>query len=113
MNHWNREELERKLAQARRLTSGPINPLTRERRGQMIRDLLFQLQYLRQVAELLGQERGICFWVARSPLQNHKDRSKPRADPICRSVNLLRIDGHHSRSVVLLDLSRHGLYQGR
>jgi hypothetical protein len=37
MNHWDREELERELAQARRLASGSIDPLARERLGQVIR----------------------------------------------------------------------------
>jgi hypothetical protein len=43
MNRWNREELERKLAQARRLALEPTDPLTTERLAQMIEDLEFQL----------------------------------------------------------------------
>jgi hypothetical protein len=50
MNRWNREELERKLAQARRLALEPTDPLTRERLAQMIEDLEFQLQDQRRVA---------------------------------------------------------------
>lgn len=50
MIRWNREELERKLAQARRLALEPTDPLTRERLAQMIEDLEFQLQNQRKVA---------------------------------------------------------------
>jgi hypothetical protein len=45
-----REELNRKLAQARRLALEPTDPLTRERLAQMIEELEFQLQDLRKVA---------------------------------------------------------------
>jgi hypothetical protein len=50
MNRWNREELERKVAQARRLALEPTDPLTRERIAQMIEDLEFELWRQRQVA---------------------------------------------------------------
>ncbi len=50
MNRWNRQELERKLAQARRLALEPTDPLTRERLAQMIEDLEFQLRDQRKVA---------------------------------------------------------------
>jgi hypothetical protein len=39
-----REELNRKLAQARRLALEPTDPLTRERLAQLIEELEFQLQ---------------------------------------------------------------------
>jgi hypothetical protein len=45
-----REELNRRLAQARRLASEPSDPLTRERLAQLIGDLEFQLQDQRRVA---------------------------------------------------------------
>jgi len=45
-----REELNRKLVQARRLALEPSDPLTRERLAQLIEDLEFQLQDQRQVA---------------------------------------------------------------
>jgi hypothetical protein len=45
-----REELDRKLAQARRLALEPTDPLTRERLAQLIEELEFQLQDPRQVA---------------------------------------------------------------
>ena len=47
MNRYNREELERRLAQARRLA---LDPLTGERLVQMIEDLEFQLRNQRIVA---------------------------------------------------------------
>lgn len=47
-NH--REELIRKLTQARRLALEPADPLTRERLAQWIEDLEFQLQAPRKVA---------------------------------------------------------------
>jgi hypothetical protein len=43
-------ELNRKLAQARRLALEPTDPLTRERLAQLIEDLEFQLQTPRKVA---------------------------------------------------------------
>jgi hypothetical protein len=45
-----RDELDRKLAQARRLALEPSDPLTRERLAQLIEDLEFQLQDQRRVA---------------------------------------------------------------
>jgi hypothetical protein len=45
-----REELNRRLAQARRLALEPSDPLTRERLVQLIGDLEFQLQDQRRVA---------------------------------------------------------------
>jgi hypothetical protein len=45
-----RDELERKLAQARRLALEPTDPLTRERLAQLIEELEFQLQDRRKVA---------------------------------------------------------------
>ncbi|WP_291572954.1 hypothetical protein [Bradyrhizobium sp.] len=45
-----RDELLRKLAQARRLASEPNDPLTRERLAQFIEELEFQLQEPRKVA---------------------------------------------------------------
>jgi hypothetical protein len=50
MNRWKREELYRKLAQARRLALEPTDPLTQERLAQAIEDLEFQLEGLRQAA---------------------------------------------------------------
>jgi hypothetical protein len=50
MKRWDREELERKLAQARRLALEPTDPLTQERIAQMVEDLEFQLREQRQVA---------------------------------------------------------------
>jgi hypothetical protein len=50
MKRWDREELERKLAQARRLALEPTDPLTEERIAQMVEDLEFQLREQRQVA---------------------------------------------------------------
>jgi hypothetical protein len=44
------EELDRKLAQARRLALEPSDPLTRERLAQLIEELEFQLREQRQVA---------------------------------------------------------------
>jgi hypothetical protein len=50
MKRWDREELERKLEQARRLALEPTDPLTQERIAQMVEDLEFQLREQRQVA---------------------------------------------------------------
>ena len=50
MTRRHREELDRKLAQARRLALEPTDPLTRERLAQLIEELEFQLQDQRQVA---------------------------------------------------------------
>jgi hypothetical protein len=44
------EDLNRKLAQARRLALEPTDPLTRERLAQLIEDLEFQLQTPKKVA---------------------------------------------------------------
>jgi hypothetical protein len=45
-----RQELDRKLEQARRLALEPTDPLTRERLAQLIEELEFQLQGQREVA---------------------------------------------------------------
>jgi hypothetical protein len=50
MTRKDREELNRKLAQARRLALEPTDPLTRERLGQLIEELESQLQDQREVA---------------------------------------------------------------
>jgi hypothetical protein len=50
MTRSDREELNRKLAQANRLALEPSDPLTRERLAQLIEDLEFQLQGQRTVA---------------------------------------------------------------
>jgi hypothetical protein len=50
MKRWDREELERKQAQARRLALEPTDPWTQERIAQMVEDLEFQLREQRQVA---------------------------------------------------------------
>ena len=50
MRRWDREELERKLAQARRLALEPTDPLTEERIAQMVEDLEFRLREQRKVA---------------------------------------------------------------
>jgi hypothetical protein len=50
MTRSHREELNRKLAQARRLALEPTDPLTRERLAQLIEELEFQLQEPRKVA---------------------------------------------------------------
>jgi len=50
MTRTDREEINRKLAQARRLALEPSDPLTRERLAQLIEDLEFQLAEPRQVA---------------------------------------------------------------
>jgi hypothetical protein len=50
MTRSDREELNRRLAQARRLALEPSDPLTRERLAQLIEDLEFQLQDPRKVA---------------------------------------------------------------
>jgi hypothetical protein len=50
MNRRDREELERRLAQARRLALEPSDPLTRERLAQLVEELEYQLQDLLHVA---------------------------------------------------------------
>ena len=50
MSQSHREELSKKLAQARRLALEPTDPLTRERLAQWIEELEFQLQEPRKVA---------------------------------------------------------------
>jgi TATA-binding protein-associated factor Taf7 len=40
----NRNELERRLAQARRMAAEPTDPLTKERLAQLVRDLEEQLR---------------------------------------------------------------------
>jgi hypothetical protein len=50
MTRSHREELTRKLAQARRLALEPTDPLTRERLAQWIEELEFRLQEPRKVA---------------------------------------------------------------
>jgi hypothetical protein len=50
MSRRHREELDRKLAQARRLALEPTDPLTRERLADLIEELEFQLQDHRKVA---------------------------------------------------------------
>jgi hypothetical protein len=45
-----REELNRKLAQARRLALEPSDPLTLKRLAELIEELEFQLREQRQVA---------------------------------------------------------------
>jgi hypothetical protein len=50
MDRRHREELNRRLEQARRLALEPSDPLTRERLAQLIEDLEFQLQDPRKVA---------------------------------------------------------------
>jgi hypothetical protein len=50
MNRRDREELERRLAQARRLALEPSDPLTRERLVQLVEELEYQLQDLLHVA---------------------------------------------------------------
>jgi hypothetical protein len=50
MTRTHREELNRRLAQARRLALEPSDPLTRERLAQLIEELEFQLTERRQVA---------------------------------------------------------------
>ena len=50
MNRKDREELLRRLAQARRLALEPSDPLTRERLAQLVEDLEMRLQEPRQVA---------------------------------------------------------------
>jgi hypothetical protein len=50
MTRRDREELHRRLAQARRLALEPSDPLTRERLAQLIEDLEFRLQDQRKVA---------------------------------------------------------------
>jgi hypothetical protein len=50
MTRISREQLERKLAQARRLALEPTDPLTRERLAEIIEELEFELQHQRKVA---------------------------------------------------------------
>jgi hypothetical protein len=50
MTRMDREELNRKLAQARRLALEPTDPLTRERLAEWIEELEFRLQEPRRVA---------------------------------------------------------------
>jgi hypothetical protein len=50
MTRRDREELIRKLAQARRLAMEPSDPLTRERLAELIEELEFRLQEPRRVA---------------------------------------------------------------
>jgi hypothetical protein len=50
MNRRDRGELERRLAQARRLALEPSDPLTRERLAQLVEELEYQLQDLLHVA---------------------------------------------------------------
>jgi hypothetical protein len=50
MTRAERQELQRKLVQARRLALEPTDPLTRERLAQLIEDLEFQLKDQRKVA---------------------------------------------------------------
>jgi hypothetical protein len=50
MTRTDREELNRRLAQARRLASEPNDPLTRQRLAQLIENLELQLSEPRKVA---------------------------------------------------------------
>jgi hypothetical protein len=50
MTRAERQELQRKLVQARRLALEPTDPLTRERLAQLIEELEFQLKDQRKVA---------------------------------------------------------------
>ena len=50
MARMNLRELERKLEQARRLASELTDPLTRERRAQLVEELESQLREQRKVA---------------------------------------------------------------
>jgi hypothetical protein len=50
MTRTNRQELEQKLEQARRLALEPTDALTRERLAQLVEDLELQLQDQRKVA---------------------------------------------------------------
>jgi hypothetical protein len=50
MTRRDREELNRRLAEARRLALEPSDPLTQERLAQLIEDLELQLQDRRKVA---------------------------------------------------------------
>jgi hypothetical protein len=50
MKRRDQTELNRKLAQARRLALEPTDPLTRERLAQLIEELEIQLQDQRRVA---------------------------------------------------------------
>jgi hypothetical protein len=50
MNRRDREELERRLAQARRLAREPSDPLTGERLARLVEELEYQLQDLVHVA---------------------------------------------------------------
>jgi TATA-binding protein-associated factor Taf7 len=48
MNRTHREELERRLAQARRLAREPTDPLTRDRLARFVKELELELQQLRR-----------------------------------------------------------------
>jgi hypothetical protein len=50
MTRMTRQELERKLEQARRFAMEPTDPLTQERLAQIIEELEFQLQGQQKVA---------------------------------------------------------------
>jgi hypothetical protein len=50
MTRTNRQALERKLEQTRRLALEPTDPLTRERLAQLVEELEFQLRDQRKVA---------------------------------------------------------------
>jgi hypothetical protein len=50
MTRMDRQALERKLEQTRKLALEPTDPLTRERLAQMIEELEFQLRDKRKVA---------------------------------------------------------------
>jgi hypothetical protein len=50
MTRAHRQELDRKIAQARRLALEPADPLTLQRLAALIEELEFQLQEQRQVA---------------------------------------------------------------
>ncbi len=50
MSRRDREELQRKLAQARRLALEPSDPLTRARLAELIEELEYRLSDQRQVA---------------------------------------------------------------
>jgi hypothetical protein len=50
MDRRDREEFERRLAQARRLALEPSDPLTRERLAQLVEELEYQLRDLLHVA---------------------------------------------------------------
>jgi hypothetical protein len=50
MDHRQRAELDRRLAQARRFAVEPLDPLTRERLAQLIEELELEIQDQRKVA---------------------------------------------------------------